>query len=416
MNFINFLNPSNWFNRNNSTGQLDPLDDRFFDSNSGFMFSNRTQSLQESTVFSCVRVLSDAIAQLPCRLFNDSEGKNKTATGNPLYQLLLNSPNGWMTSFDYWKYNIISQLSSGFFLSRVIRGDSGKILSLIPCDPKSTKMKLLRDGSILFETKTVIDLINKVKTTISFTSKEAFYCPYATNDGFTPISPIKENMLTIKLGSQMRQDTSNFLDNGSTPQGVLQTDKTLNDVALKRLKESWNEKHGGINKGGTAILEEGMQFKAIRMNNQEIQFLELRQFTKEEICGMFGVPVHMISDTKQAKGWSTVEHQQQEFIALGLNPIMVKIEKSITKYLIPKGQRENTFADFDTKALLRGDLKARTEYYKYATPNGVLSVNEVRIKEGLPPREGGDDFKTPLNLTTDITDDTNSEEFEDEHN
>jgi hypothetical protein len=57
---------------------------------------------------------------------------------------------------------------------------------------------------------------------------------------------------------------------------------------------------------------------------------------------------------------------------------------------------------FDFASLLRGNMKARYEGYSIGTQTGILSVNEARAKEGLPPIEGGDIHRFPLN-TGDIT-------------
>ncbi|MBR1895497.1 MAG: phage portal protein, partial [Pyramidobacter sp.] len=53
---------------------------------------------------------------------------------------------------------------------------------------------------------------------------------------------------------------------------------------------------------------------------------------------------------------------------------------------------------FNLEGLLRGDIKSRYEAYQIGINNGFLSPNEARAKEDLNPREGGDEFMTPLNM------------------
>ena len=61
---------------------------------------NERSAMQMTAVYSCVRVLSEAIASLPLHVYrmNDKGGKEK-ATDHPLYFLLHNEPNPEMTSF-----------------------------------------------------------------------------------------------------------------------------------------------------------------------------------------------------------------------------------------------------------------------------------------------------------------------------
>ena len=43
-------------------------------------------------------------------------------------------------------------------------------------------------------------------------------------------------------------------------------------------------------------------------------------------------------------------------------------------------------------------MKARAEFYTKMVQNGAMSPNEIREKEDMNPREGGDVFLTPLNM------------------
>ena len=63
---------------------------------------NERSAMQLTAVYSCVRILSEAVASLPLNLYKytDSGGKEK-ATEHPLYFLLHNEPNIEMTSFSF---------------------------------------------------------------------------------------------------------------------------------------------------------------------------------------------------------------------------------------------------------------------------------------------------------------------------
>ena len=127
--------------------------------------------------------------------------------------------------------------------------------------------------------------------------------------------------------------------------------------------------------------------------------LETRRYQKEEICGIFGVPPHLIGDTAQAKGWSTMEQTMTEFLQLSLTPYLVRIENAVTTRLIPPQMWGKTYAKFNVGGLLRGDTTARTNYYRTLNQIGAMSANEIRAKEDMNAVEGGDEFYVPANMT-----------------
>jgi hypothetical protein len=57
------------------------------------------------------------------------------------------------------------------------------------------------------------------------------------------------------------------------------------------------------------------------------------------------------------------------------------------------------FVELLVDGLERADIKTRYDAYVLGVTNGWLSPNEVRARENLDPREGGDSFLRPLNMT-----------------
>ncbi|MBU6956007.1 phage portal protein [Hahella sp. HN01] len=115
------------------------------------------------------------------------------------------------------------------------------------------------------------------------------------------------------------------------------------------------------------------------------------------MAGFFRVPPHMIGDLERAT-FSNIEHQDLAFARHTLIPYCTRIEKRINKSLLSDKERAAYFAKFNINALMRGDMKTRSEYYTAMIQNGVMSPNEVRILEDMNPREGGDTYLTPLNM------------------
>jgi hypothetical protein len=140
-----------------------------------------------------------------------------------------------------------------------------------------------------------------------------------------------------------------------------------------------------------------MEFKAIGMTHKDAEFLESRKFSVNEIARWFGVPPHLISDVERSTSWGTgIEEQNLAFLIYSLLPDITLWEQAMRHTLIL--QPERFFAQFNVNALLRADTKTRYEVYQLAITNGILSPNECRELEERNPREGGDDYLTPMNM------------------
>jgi phage portal protein BeeE len=68
--------------------------------------------------------------------------------------------------------------------------------------------------------------------------------------------------------------------------------------------------------------------------------------------------------------------------------------------LFRKNQIGKEYIKFNTNALLRGNIKDRSDYYKTAIQNGWMSINEVRRKEEMNKVVDGDKNYIAMNLTT----------------
>lgn len=113
----------------------------------------------------------------------------------------------------------------------------------------------------------------------------------------------------------------------------------------------------------------------------------------------FGVPPHMIGDTEKSTSWGTgIEQQSIGFVAYTLEDHLTTWEETIARDLVDPG-RDDLYARFNRAALVKGDIKARWEAYVKGLQWGVWSPNEIRTLEDENPREGGDVYYPPPNMT-----------------
>jgi broad specificity phosphatase PhoE len=175
----------------------------------------------------------------------------------------------------------------------------------------------------------------------------------------------------------------------------------MEEIAIENLRRSWAEAHGGENQFKVAVLEEGVTFSKIAATPEEGQMLETRSYQREEITSLFGVPLHMLVQSK-GSGKSNVEQAAIEFFQFCLNPWIVQWTQELERKLFPKmGRSANRYVPhFETRQLLYPDSASRGAYYANGIQWGWLNGNDIHEFEGLNPIEDGtgDLYRVQVNM------------------
>ena len=358
-------------------------------------------AMRLTAVFGCVRVLAESVGMLPCFLYQSTDSGRVKAPKEKLYSLLYTAPNDYMTPQEFWEYLIASLCLRGNFYAYKVKA-LGDVVELLPLLPDSVQPKLDENWNPVYQV-TFPDGSCDV-----LSQDEIWHVRTFTTDSLVGLSPISYARQAIGLGLATEEHGARLFSNGTVSSGVLQTDQTLTDEAYKRLKENFQEQHQGLsNAHKPMILEMGLKWNNISMSAEDAQFLETRKFQLEEICRIFRVPMHMVQNTDRAT-FNNIENLGMGFVNYSLVPYLTRIEQRINVGLVNKEKRGQFYAKFNVGALLRGDMKSRYESYATGINWGILSPNECRDLEERNPREGGDVYLTPMNMTTKPQDNNNA--------
>jgi hypothetical protein len=97
--------------------------------------------------------------------------------------------------------------------------------------------------------------------------------------------------------------------------------------------------------------------------------------------------------------FSNIEHQSIEFVEDTLRPWAERLESEANIKLFGRNNRGTLHTVVDLEERKRGDTAARTAYYRDMFDRGVLSVNDIRTREGFNPiGADGDKRFVPLNM------------------
>ena len=350
-------------------------------------------AMQMTAVYSCVRILSEAIAGLPIHLYRYGEGGSKEkAINHPLYFLLHDEPNPEMTSFVFRETLMTHLLLWGNAYAQIIRNGKGEVVALYPLMPNRMTVNRDENGELYYEYQTSQDEAHTMNgSRVRLQPSDVLHVPGLGFDGLVGYSPIAMAKNAIGMAIACEEYGAKFFANGATPGGILEHPGVVKDP--ERVRESWNSAFGGSsNANKVAVLEEGMKYTPIGISPEQAQFLETRKFQINEIARIFRVPPHMVGDLEKSS-FSNIEQQSLEFVKYTLEPWLVRWEQSIQRTLFSPEEKKRYFAKFNVEGLLRGDYASRMSGYATARQNGWMSANDIRELENMdriPAEEGGD--------------------------
>lgn len=338
------------------------------------------------TVFSCVRVLAEGVGALPLHVYRrrkNGNGKDQ-ADDHPTFSLLHDAPNVEMTS-QSWRESQVGHLaSSGNCYSVLTLNRRGQVAEIYPvpwydcCPVRNRQTNKLEYN---------LNDRGKIET---LPAEMILHVPGFGFDGIVGYSPIRMAAEAVGLGMAASEFTSRFYGNGMNIGSAVEFPNSMSDEAYNRMK-AWIEENGpGLaNSWKPIILEEGGKFSRFPLTFVDAQFIETRKLNRDEICGLFRVPPHMIANLERSTN-NNIEHQSIEFVMHTLMPYLTRIEQACNQKLFtPEERAEGYYVKFNVSGLLRGDYKSRQEGLNIQRQNGVINADEWRDMEEMNPIEDG---------------------------
>lgn len=350
-------------------------------------------ALQLSTVWACVRLLSETVSTLPLKLYRrQPDGSRTVATDHPLYRVLCISPNAEMTPGRFMLMIVASlALRGNAFVEKKFIGS--RIVALVPLLPQHMRVKRQPNGGLEY-------IYSENGTERPIPEKNLMHIRGFGLDGVCGIMPVKAGREVLGAAMSADEAAARVFAQGLQASGVLTNESgALKPEQREQLRQSLAAFAGSKNAGKLMVLEAGLKYQGITMNPEAAQMLETRAFQIEEICRWFRVPPFMVGHTDKQSSWaSSVEGQNLQFLTNTLRPLLDNIEQEIIRCLIGEAEAETVYAEFSVEGLLRADLAARREWYASALQNGWMNRNLVARLENQPPIPGGDVYTVQSNL------------------
>lgn len=323
--------------------------------------------------FACIRNISEDIAKLPLSVYERDDDSREQKYNHPVARAL-RKPNPEMTAFSLRETWFSHALGFGDGYIEIAASPSSDTLEFYPLDP--TCVTPMRDKGRFFYRY----YDKETQTTIDFPPEKILHLHGLGGDGirgYSLASIFRELLGTVMANLKV---TGSIWRNGLFVGGVLQHPNSLGDDALKNLRQSFENRHGGsTNAGKLMILEEGMTFNQLAIDPERAQLIDQRQFDVEEVARVYRMPLHKIGHLLRST-FNNIEHQAREYVGDTLSPWAIRGEQEYDRKLL--FAEEKLYTKHNFMGMLRGDESARAEYYTKMlqmgmTPNKILALEDM---------------------------------------
>ena len=354
-------------------------------------------ALKEATVFACIRILAEAVAKLPIKIYKDTNGIKK-ATDHYLYNILKLRPNPYMSSEAFFKCMETQRNIYGNSYANIEFDDKGKVKAIWPID--ASKVEIFLDDKELFDSSNRMwYVVNVGNEKVKLKPDEILHFKGMTFDGITGITPITYLKSLIQNASSGTDYINKFYQNGMQTKGIIQYVGDLDKKAEETFRAKFEQMSNGLkNAHRVSLLPLGYQFQPISLSMADAQFLENNELTIRQIAAVFGIKMHQLNDLDRATH-TNIEEQQRQFYVDTLMANLTMYEQEMTyKLLLNSELSEGYYCKFNVDALTRADIKTRYEAYRVAIQGGILTPNEVRAMEERAAEDGGDQLLVNGNM------------------
>lgn len=353
-----------------------------------------TTSIKVAAVYACVRVISEGVAQVPFKLFQEKGNNKLPAKDHPLYDLLHRKPNAHSTSFQWRETLTMNAALAGHGYCFINRG-RGRVLELINLNPSAVTI----EWPDKLGSSPVYMVEGKSGEKKPFPAESILHIA-GPSWGQNALEPVQIARDAIGLAIALDESTARLHKNGVRGGGLLSVADALKPEQYKQLKEWLESEHeGSENAFKTMVLDRGAKYTSMAMSGVDAQQIESRRFQIEEICRFFRVLPIMVCSSDKATTYASAEQMFLAHVVHTLTPWYERIEQAIDCQLLTDAERaQGYYTKFITQGLLRGAMKDTAEYLYRLVNIGVMTRNEARSLLEMNPKDGLDEPLTPVNM------------------
>lgn len=176
-------------------------------------------------------------------------------------------------------------------------------------------------------------------------------------DPYRGLGPVQSILMDIDATRYSAEWNRNFFLNSAEPGGIIEVDGHLGDEDFNELRTRWNEQHKGVaNAHRVAILEHG-KWVDRKYTQRDMQFVELRNVSREVIREAYGFPKAMLGSTDDVNR-ANAEAGEVMFARWLIVPELEAIKAALNTQLLPMFGATAKNLEFDYVNPVPDDVEA----------------------------------------------------------
>lgn len=343
----------------------------FFNENAGQIVSGVT-AMQVPPYASAINLLSTSLAKLTIHVEKDG----KPIEEHPIKRLIEN-PSEFLDSYTLFQQAEMNRLNEGNAYVYIQRDKTGNADNLLLINPSFVNIMIEKGGYHYQVTNngSAFDVLPKDMIHVK--------SPVLDMNSLKGLGYYKilERQIGLWLAAQSHQN--NYFALGSNPNSIIEVPEKLSPEKRETVREAWERLNGATNKHRVAVVDAGMKYQKMGFNFQELEMNVLFDSVTKQIASVFNVAPYMLGHEGTGNTYTNVETQNMNFLQQALMPSIVAWEHQLKKLFV-KG--DGYRAKFNYETLLRADSKTRAERIKTLVEAKVMTEDEGRQYEGLPPK------------------------------
>ncbi|MFR9804608.1 phage portal protein [Pseudonocardia sp. RS010] len=347
-------------------------------------------ALSLSAVFRSVSLIADAVAGLPLRTLEESDGQQRRVAS------FLDEPGGErFTRFEWAQLVMVHLLLQGnAYLQHMFNG-AGGLVGLYPVHPSMVTPVWddARPGGKRFDIKVKgSDGLDRI---VSLDSSTMTHVMGVSLDGLQGVSPITLARMSLHTAICGDRAANTQFRNGLMVAGMITPREGEDDMTYEHtvaLKNAIIDRYGGTQGvGDIMVINRKLEFQKWQLSPEDAQFIQSRTFQVDEIGRWFGIPPHLLGLTEKSTSWGQgIAEQNRGLARYTLTAWTNPIEQRVSRLLSASRK-----AEFDYSAFIKPAPEDEIRLLIDQVNSGLLTLNEARRIRNLPAVEGGDVPRLP---------------------
>lgn len=343
--------------------------------------NSKTNAEKLSPVAAAHRILTNGFAMIPFSVYR-RDGEYRLAVDDVnLHHLLKVRPNEYMSPFMCAKTVMSDAFWHGVGYCWNRRDDQGRIVARLPLPAECcTIRKDPETGTLWYEFS--VDGVQR-----TFGGYELSMLFFESYDGIRGRGLLDLAREAIAADAMAQRYNKKFYQNGGKISGIVEIDNDADKPTRDKVRAEF-ARYASDDAFAVAVIDHGMKYNPIGVNQADAQFIESRQFSVEEISRFTGIPKYMLQIGKEA--YNSNAQQRVDYVTDTLMQYVIQWEQENRYKLLSRTQRDaGWYIKGNVDVLLRADPVTRADFYAKLMEHSIVNADECRAKEELNPIPNG---------------------------